>query len=86
LLLAGAATAEPLVIEVVAARTAYDTRSKEPLITFKKSGASKKAFTDLTRANVGHKLAIRIDGGTQSAPVRSQAILQFTRFARRQPG
>jgi hypothetical protein len=58
LLLAGAATAKPLVIEIVAARTAYDTRSKEPLITFKKSGASKKTFTDLTRANVGHKWSI----------------------------
>jgi preprotein translocase subunit SecD len=75
LLLAGAAAADPLVIEVVVARAAYDTRSKEPLITFKMLGASKKAFTDPTRANVGHKSAIRIDGKTLSPLMIAQPIL-----------
>jgi preprotein translocase subunit SecD len=75
LLLAGVAAAEPLAIKVVAAQVEYDTRNNEPVVAFKMSDASKKAFAELTRANVGHKLAIRVDGKTMSAPIIREPIL-----------
>jgi len=72
------AAAEPLVIEAIFAQAAYDARNDEPLIIFKMSDSSKMAFADLTRANVGHKLEIRIDGKVVSAPVIVQAIFGGT--------
>jgi SecD/SecF fusion protein len=72
------AAAEPLAIEVTFAQAAYDAKNDEPLIIFKMSDSSKKAFADLTRANVAHKLEIRIDGKAVTAPVIVQPIFGGT--------
>ncbi len=74
LTIAGPAFGQPLTIQVVTAQVEYDRRSNEPVVAFKMSAASKKAFAELTRANVGHKLAIRVDGKTMSAPVIREPI------------
>jgi len=75
LLLASAAAAEPLAIEVMAAQAGYDAQNNDAVVMFKMSDASKRAFAELTRANVGHKLAIRVDGKTLSAPIIREPIL-----------
>jgi len=75
LTITGAAVAAPLKVEVASVQAAYDQRTNEPVITFTMSESSRKAFAELTRANVGHKLAIRIDGKTVSEPVIREPIL-----------
>ena len=75
LTITGAAVAAPLKVEVASVQAAYDQRTNEPVITFTMSDSSRKAFAELTRANVGRKLAIRIDGKTVSEPVIREPIL-----------
>ncbi len=75
LAITGAAVAEPLKIEVAAVQAAYDQRTNEPTISFAMSESSRKAFAELTRKNVGRKLAIRVDGQTISAPIIREPIL-----------
>jgi hypothetical protein len=68
LAMSGIAAAAPLKIELVAAEAVYNQQNAELLISFKMSAASGKAFAELTRNNVGRKLAIRVDGQTVSVP------------------
>ena len=75
LMMTGIAAAAPLAIDVTEAQAGYNTLTNEPLITFKMSEASREAFAELTRANVGRKCAIRIDGKTVSAPIIREPIL-----------
>jgi preprotein translocase subunit SecD len=70
----GIAAAEPLAIEVIDAQVAYDQRNSEPLVAFKMSAASGKAFGELSSNNVGRKLAIRVDGQVVSSPVIREPI------------
>ena len=74
LAIARAATAEPLAIEIVDAQVGYYQRTGEPIISFKMSEASGKLFTALTQANIGRKLALRIDGQLVSEPVIREPI------------
>jgi preprotein translocase subunit SecD len=74
-MIAAAANAEPLAIEVVAAEAAYDQWTSEPVISFRMSPASQKAFGLFTQANVGRKFALRVHGQTVSEPVIRDLIL-----------
>jgi len=68
-------TAEPLAIEVVDAQAAYDQRTSDPVISFRMSPTSARAFAQFTQANVGRKFALRVDGKTVSEPVIREPIL-----------
>jgi len=70
-----AAAADPLRIEVASAEAAYDQRTGEPVISFKMTSSSARAFAELTAHNVGRKAAILIDGRMVSAPVIREPIL-----------
>ena len=70
-----AAAADPLHIEVASAEAAYDQRTGEPVISFKMTPSSARAFAELTTQNVGRKAAILIDGRVVSAPVIREPIL-----------
>jgi len=67
--LAGRAVAEPLTLEVTEASLAYDTRTSQPMVTFRLSDASRKAFADFTTRHVGQKVDFRIDGKSVMQPV-----------------
>jgi preprotein translocase subunit SecD len=69
------AVAEPLHIEVASAALAYDQRTGEPVISFRMTSSSARAFAELTYQNVGRKAAILIDGHMVSAPVIREPIL-----------
>ncbi len=58
------AFAEPLTLEVVDAEIAYDPRTSQPLVTFRMSEASRKAFAEFTGQHVGEKIDLRIDGNS----------------------
>lgn len=62
LLLSAPAFAEPLTLKVTDAEIAYDARSSQPLVTFRMSEASRKAFADFSAQHVGEKIDLRIDG------------------------
>lgn len=64
LLLSTPAFAEPLTLEVTEAETAYDARNSQPLVSFRMSEASRKAFADFTAQHVNEKIDIRVDGSS----------------------
>jgi len=70
-----AAAADPLHIEVASAEAAYVQRTGEPVVSFKMTSSSARAFAELTAHNVGRKAAILIDGRMVSAPVIREPIL-----------
>ena len=49
-------------LEVVEASVAYDTRNNQPMVAFRMSEGSRKAFADFSARHVGEKIDIRIDG------------------------
>ena len=73
-LLTGNVQSASLTIEIAAAEAAFDQRSNEPLVSFRMSAASQAAFAELTRANVGRKLEMRVGGRLMSAPVIREPI------------
>ena len=68
------AAAEPLTVDLVDAQVGYVQGRNEPIISFRMSPSSQKAFAQLTAANVGRQLALRVDGATLSAPVIREPI------------
>jgi preprotein translocase subunit SecD len=69
------ATAEPLRIELANAAPAFDSLTGEPIIDFRMTPHSVHAFAELTKANVGRKAAMLIDGRLVSAPIIREPIL-----------
>jgi preprotein translocase subunit SecD len=69
------AVAGPLHVEVASAAHAYDPRTGDPVISFKMTSSSARAFAELPAHNVGRKAAILIDGRMVSAPVIREPIL-----------
>jgi preprotein translocase subunit SecD len=69
------AFAEPLAIEVAYAEQAYDQRTGEPVVSFRMTASSARAFAELTRDNVGRTAAILIDGRVMTKPVIREPIL-----------
>jgi len=62
LLIARPLSAEPLALDVLRATPGYDQRTREPIVSIYLRPASIKAFHELTRANVGRNVELRIDG------------------------
>jgi preprotein translocase subunit SecD len=67
------AAAEPLAIEVTKAEALLS--AGVPVITIEMSSASAAAFGELTRANVGRRMELRLDGVTVMAPLIREPIL-----------
>lgn len=68
------AFAEPLTLEVTEAEIAYDTRNSQPLVTFRLSESSRKAFADFTAQHVGEKIDLRVDGNSITKVVVREPI------------
>jgi preprotein translocase subunit SecD len=73
-ILAGRAAAEPLTLEVTEASVTYDTRNNQPMVSFRLSESSRKAFADFTARHLGQKIDIRIDGKSVMKPVIREPI------------
>jgi preprotein translocase subunit SecD len=65
---------QTLAIEIVQAAPAYDPRTGDPVVTFRMSPSSARAFADLTAKNVGRAAAIVIDGRVMSQPIIREPI------------
>lgn len=71
----GVAQAAPLAISLVEAKVIPDLVTDEPVISFRMTEESAKAFTELTTANVGKTMELRVDGKTVFAPIIREPIL-----------
>jgi preprotein translocase subunit SecD len=69
------ADAQPIRLEVAAARAAFDQRTNEPVVTFRLTEASRKVFADLTSKNVGRAMAFIADGHVIMKPIIREPIL-----------
>jgi preprotein translocase subunit SecD len=67
--------AEPLMLDVIEAAAAYDARNNTPLVSFRLSEVSKRAFADFSSRNVGKKIDIRLDGKTVMQTVIREPIM-----------
>jgi preprotein translocase subunit SecD len=74
----GATVAQPLLLDVQEAGVGYDPRTGEAIVTFKFSAASARVFADLTRENVGRRMAIGVDGLVYLKPVIREPIVGGT--------
>ena len=74
LLVARPVSAEPLALDVFRATPGFDYRVREPIVTIYLRPASIKAFFDLTKANVGRSVELRIDGGSVTKTVIREPI------------
>ncbi len=70
-----AASAEPLVLEVESAAAGYDQRTGEPIVTFRMTRESGRAFGELTKNNVGRPMELRVDGQVLMKPVIREPVL-----------
>lgn len=64
--------------ELVDAQSALDSRTSEPLITFRLNAAGARKLGQFTQANIGRPLAIVIDDVVVSAPIVREPILGGT--------
>jgi len=74
LLLSAPALAEPLTLEVTEAEVAYDARNSQPIVTFRMSESSRKAFADFSAQHVGETIDLRIDGNSVMKTVIREPI------------
>jgi preprotein translocase subunit SecD len=74
LLLPTGAFAEPLTLAVTEAEVAYHTPSGQPVVTFRMSEASRKAFADFTAQHLNKKIDIRVDGASVTQVVIREPI------------
>ena len=64
-----AASAQSIAIEVADAAATYDQQTGKPVVAFRMSLASARAFADLTAKNVGRPASIIVDGRVMSTPI-----------------
>ena len=62
-------------LDVIEAAAAYDARNNTPLVSFRLSEVSKRAFADFSSRNVGKKIDIRLDGKTVMQTVIREPIM-----------
>src|SRR5438093_8126681 len=60
--------------DLATARVSIDQNTSEPYVSLEFNAAGAKAFSDLTDAHVGKRLAIILDGNVHSAPVIRERI------------
>ena len=60
--------------DLATARVSIDQNTSEPYVSLEFNPSGGKAFSDLTEANVGKRLAIVLDGNVHSAPVIRERI------------
>ena len=70
-----AAFAQSIAIEIANAEAAYDQQTGKPVVAFRMSTASARAFAELTAKNVGRAAALIVDGQTISKPIIRSPIL-----------
>jgi len=63
---------------LVNAQPSFDSRTNEPVVTFRFDAVGAKRFGDVTAKNVGRPFAIILDGSVISAPVIQEPILGGT--------
>jgi preprotein translocase subunit SecD len=66
--------AQPQSLEVVESRGDADRHTKQPIVTLRLSEASALRFGDLTAANLGRKIELRIEGRTVMAAIVHEPI------------
>jgi preprotein translocase subunit SecD len=74
LLVAQPASAEPLALDILRASPGFDARVREPVVSVYLRPASSAAFFAFTRANVGKRLELRIDGKLVTKTVIGEPI------------
>jgi SecD/SecF fusion protein len=67
-------SADPLALDVLRATAGFDYRAREPIVSIYLRPVSIKAFFDLTRANVGRSIELRMDGKTVTKTVVAEPI------------
>jgi preprotein translocase subunit SecD len=67
--------AQPVKLEIADATVGIDLRTKEPIVTFRLTDASRKVFAEFTSKNVGRPMAIIVDGRVMLKPVIREPIL-----------
>jgi preprotein translocase subunit SecD len=67
--------AQSIPIEVTQADVEFDVQTGDPVVTFRMTPGSTRAFAELTQKNVGRKAAIKVDGRELSVPVIREPIL-----------
>jgi preprotein translocase subunit SecD len=72
------ATAAPLALEVAGATASLDQRINEPIISIRLTAASGRSFGELTAANVGKAVEVRVDGKAVMKPIIREPILGGT--------
>lgn len=70
----GAASAEPVVLEVSQAVAGTDERSGRPVVSYVLTAAGRVAFAQFTAAHVGRKVDLRVDGQTVMTPVIKEPV------------
>jgi preprotein translocase subunit SecD len=68
------ASAEPLALDVLRATAGFDNRAHEPVVSIYLRPVSIKAFFDLTKANIGRSVEVRMDGKTVTKTVIGEPI------------
>lgn len=71
---AASAIAEPLTLDVIEAAAAYDARNGTPMVSFRLSEGSRRAFANFSSVNVGKKIDIRVGGKTVMQTVIREPI------------
>lgn len=71
---ATSAIAEPLALDVIEAAVAYDAGNGTPLVSFRLSEGSQRAFANFSSVNVGKKIDIRVGGKTVMQTVIREPI------------
>lgn len=71
----GCALADPLVLAVKSAEVAFAHGTNQPVLRLTLTPESAKAFGELTAANVGRVVELRLDGKLMMAPVVREPIV-----------
>jgi preprotein translocase subunit SecD len=72
------ADAEPRQFKVESASLVFDTRTGQPVVSFRVPPESKRDFGRFTQENVGRKLNVRVDGETLMQSIIREPIIGGT--------
>jgi preprotein translocase subunit SecD len=67
-------TAQPASLSIETAALAYDSRTSEPVVSFTLTAAARQIFAEITRKNVGRRLAFLVDGRVVTTSVIREPI------------